>query len=348
MKNPQFKHIRRIAILRTDRIGEVILSTPVIEALKRRFPQAEISFITSPYAREIVADRPDIAEVITFDTIERKVSLWEAFALSSILRKRNFDMAVILNPHKALHLAVFLAGICYRVGFDKKRGFLLNYRIKDKRQEGKLHELNYNLGLLETIGIKEKDIPPFINVSTRDSYYIKGLFEQFGIAPSKKIIIIHPGTSNPAKMWPAQYFKELINKLTATGNFNIIVIGDRSEKQLCEKIVSETNNKALNLAGLFTLKQLAALLKEANLFISNDAGPMHMAAALKKRVIAIFGRNIPGVSPTRWGPYGVDHIIFHKDPGCSPCLDRDCPYNFKCLTNITPDEVFNAAIKILQ
>lgn len=335
------KDIRKIVIFRTDRIGEVLLATPVIEALTRRFPQAKISFITSPYARDIVSDRSDLNEVIIFDTINRKVSLPEAVALSLNLRKRRFDLAVILNAHKMLHLAAFLAGIPHRVGFDRKWGILLNYRMRDTRSEGRMHEIKYNLKLLEAVGIEEEDIPPSISVLSQDSDYAKGLFTQHNIAKDRKTVIIHPGTSNPAKQWPLESFIELIRKLGASGNMNIIVVGDENEKALCERVVSAAGpNHFFNFAGLFTLKQLAALFKIADLLITNDNGPMHIAAAVGTKVIAIFGRNIPGVSPVRWGPYGEGHIVFHKDPGCSPCYDRHCPYDFKCLKSITPEEVW--------
>ena len=347
-KIPKLKNIRNIVIFRTDRIGEVLLATPVIEALKRKFPQARLSFVTSAYARDIVADRIDLHEVITFDTIDRKVSLRGVLALSSQLRKRRFDMAVILNSHKALHLAVFLAGIRYCVGFDRKWGFLLNYRVKDEREEAAMHEVMYNLEPLKLIGVDEKDIAPFVNVLSRNSYYVSGLLQQCGINPDKKTIAIHPGSSNPAKRWPVENFTELVKRLAGFGGFNIIAVGDRSEKELCEKVIPALGSKSVfSLAGLLTLKDLAAFFKKTDLLITNDNGPMHIAACVGAKVIAIFGRNMPGVSPKRWGPYGDGHIVFHKDPGCRPCYDKKCPYDFKCLRSITPDEVFEAAKRVL-
>ena len=345
MKLPELKNIHRIVIFRTDRIGEVLLGTPVIEALKNKFPQAEITFITSPYAKDILSGRIDLYEVINFSTINRRVSLLEALALGLKLRSRRFNLAVILNPHKMLHLSVFLASIPHRIGFDRKWGFLLNHKREDYKDQGKMHEVEYNLGLLETVGIKAKTTSPFIDVKSGASDDIERLFKERGIAPNKKTIIIHPGSSNPAKQWPAENFIDLIRSLTAGGNLNIIVVGDSSERAFCERIVlAAEGSEVYNLAGLFTLEGLPALLKAADLVITNDNGPMHIAAAVGTRVIAIFGRNIPGVGPKRWGPYGAGHIVFHKDPGCSPCYDRDCPHDFKCLRAITPEEVAEKAL----
>jgi ADP-heptose:LPS heptosyltransferase len=257
-------------------------------------------------------------------------------------------MAVILNPHRAFHIAAFVAGIRYRVGFDRKWGFLLTHKMKDKRSEGRMHEVDYNLKLLEAIGIREEKIPPSITIDDEAALYVRDLFKRSGITGDKKKIVIHPGSSNPAKLWPVDNFRDLAKKLATLGNVKIIVAGDESEKELCERIAVTADRSVLNLAGALNIKQLAALYREADLLITNDNGPMHMAAAAGTRVIAIFGRNIPGVSPIRWGPYGEGHIVFHKDPGCSPCYDRKCPYDFKCLRATTPDAVFEATQKELR
>ena len=122
-KNPKSKNIRKIVVIRTDRIGEVLLSTPVVEALYKRFPGSKIDFITSPYSLDIISDRPDINEVIGFDTFSKRLSVYSAIGLANRLRPKCFDMAIVLNPHKILHLGCFLANIPIRVGFDRKWPF---------------------------------------------------------------------------------------------------------------------------------------------------------------------------------------------------------------------------------
>ncbi|MFH1867658.1 MAG: lipopolysaccharide heptosyltransferase II [Candidatus Omnitrophota bacterium] len=349
MKETNPEKIRNIVVLRTDRIGEVLLSTPVIDSLKTKFPKAEVSFVTSAYSEGVVSNREDLKEVLIFSTIAGKSSLVKALFLSQKLRNRNFDLAVVLNPHKMLHLAIFLAGIPVRVGFDRKWGALLNRKIKDKRDEGKTHEVNYNLELLETIGIRERDIPPSITVPDEDRDFFEILFAKYEIDWDRKIVVISTGTSNPAKQWPIENFTELIRRLVSSADINIVLIGEKGERAVCEKIISDVGRKRVfDLAGLLTVSQLAGVFKWADLVITNDNGSMHIAAALGKKVVAFFGRNIPGVSPVRWSPFGKGHVIFHKDPGCSPCYDRKCPYNFKCLRSITPEEVFEAVKKALK
>ena len=330
MRNTKPTGIKSIAILRTDRIGEVLLSTPIIEAMHRAFPGAQVTFITSPYSRDIVSDRPDLAGVLSFDTIERRVPLWEAFSLAGLLRKKRFDMAIILNPHRVLHLACFLAGIRYRLGFDRKWGFLLNRKARDKRQESKMHEVEYNLRLLKRIGIEQRNIPPFMPVLSKSAFYVGGILQQSGVSGKNKIIAVHPGSSNPKKRWPKENFRKLIKDIISTGSVDVVLIGDRDEKQLCNEISEGLGKSVHNLAGLFTIRKLTAFLKAVELLITNDNGPMHIAAACGTKVVAIFNGNLKGSNPTRWGPYGEGHTVLYK------------PMN-----EISVEEIYEAVKKIL-
>jgi heptosyltransferase-2 len=331
MKNAkQIDNIKNIVIFRTDRIGEVLLATPVIEALRERFAGAGLTFVTSAYSRDLLEDRADIDEIICFDTIEKKPPLWSAFSLASKLRKRHFDMAVIINSHRILHLAVFLAGIRYRAGFDRKWGMLLNCKTEDKRQEGMIHEVEYNIGLLKTVGIETKPRAPFMPVLSKSAFYVEGLLKQSGVSGSKKIVAIHPGSSNPKKMWPKDYFKRLIKQLVDAGNTDVILVASREEKALCNDISQGFGTSIHDLAGLFTIRKLTAMLKRCDLLVTNDNGAMHIAAAVGTKVIALFNKQLKGSNPTRWGPYGEGHKVFYKP-----------------LTDITPDEVYEAVIEKL-
>jgi len=161
------------------------------------------------------------------------------------------------------------------------------------------------------------------------------------------LIAIHPSSSNPAKCWPKSCYQELISKLLRAG-YEINLIGDEKSYQYNQDIINGSREKVENLAGKFSLSELTEYFTKCALLVSNDSGPIHLASVVKLPIVDIFGRNIPGVGPVRWGPYQTKSIVFHKDPGCSPCLDRDCPYKFKCLTAITPDEVFAAAKELLS
>ncbi len=313
--------IKNIVIFRTDRIGEVLLSTVCIDALKRHFPQSHITFVTSHYAKDTVSGRDNIDEVFIFDTITKGNSFLKLIKLLSYLRKRRFDLAVVLNPHKILHLSCFLAGIKYRLGYDRKWPFCLTHKIEDRKHECKKHEIGYNLDLLKIIGVEEQIVPPHLAIFKEDLDYIDRLIKQTGLDNGKPIVSIHPGSSNPAKRWPKENFSLMIEKVKANLDCNVVLLGGKEDKKLVLDILSGCDQAALDLSSAFTIKQLAAFLKKCTLFIGNDAGPMHIAAAVGTSVIALFGK---ASSPTRWRPWGEGHIVLRKNN----------------INEITVDEVF--------
>jgi heptosyltransferase-2 len=306
---------KKIVIMRTDRIGEVLLSTIAVDAVRKQYPVSSVTFVTSAYSKPLIEGRDDLDEVITADTKSKKKWIVKAVQLASVLRKRKFDLAIILNPHKMLHLAVFLAGIPCRAGYSRKWGFLLNRKIRDERGEGKKHEVEYTMDLLRSLGIEEMEPVLHLPVEERAEGSITKIFSKKGIDPDKPVIAIHPGSSNPVKIWSSDSYAELVRKVKTELNCNVVILGTADERILSEDIIKKANRGAINLVGDLDLKELAALLARSALFIGNDTGPMHMAAALGVPVIAIFRQEAPGAGPTRWRPWGEGHVVFHESPG---------------------------------
>lgn len=333
-----------IVIFRTDRIGEVLLSTVAVSALKKRYPDAEVSFVTSRYSKAIVEDRPDVKDVIVTDISPTEGVFSQASALAAVLRGKKFDTAVVLNPHKVTHLACFLAGIPVRAGFSRKWGFLLNLKAEDERSFGKKHEVEYTMDLMSLLDASFLEAPKLF-LNERSERTVEDLLREKGVAGEKPLIAVHPSSSNPAKMWPAGYYVELIKRLKTDMDCKVLLLGSMDERELAEKIERESGVEAINLAGELDLKALAALLSRVDVFVGNDTGPMHMAAAVGAKVVVIFGRNIPGAGPRRWRPWGEGHVVFHETVDCDRCYDKDCPYEYKCLRAVKPDAVFEAVKK---
>jgi ADP-heptose:LPS heptosyltransferase len=307
--------IRKILFIRSDRIGDFLLNLPAIHALKETFPSAEISVVVDPNVRELILCHPDIAQSIPFrmpsplSAIESKK---EWFFLFRRLNKEKFDLAIVSNPHKYFHLLTALLRIPCRVGYNRKWGCLLTHTIQERKKNNR-HEVEYNLDLVSLIGAKLRD--PF----SENSYMIylpppeEKSFMEFieaeGITSQKRWIVIHPFTTDPKKEWPMERWAEFLNRLTewnlASGNLlEIILIGGQEEKAsllLFGEILSKTDQRSLkNLVGMLALRQLAALLKKAALLLSNDSGPVHIAAAFQTETIVLFGG---GSSAERWGPW---------------------------------------------
>ncbi|MDO8489711.1 MAG: lipopolysaccharide heptosyltransferase II, partial [Candidatus Omnitrophota bacterium] len=314
----------------------------------KKFPQAYISMMVAPCALDIVEGNPYLDEVIIYDKDQKHKSWWRSFKFSSRLKKKKFDLAIILHPTNRLHLITFLAGIPQRLGYNRKFGLLLNCRQKHSKQEGLRHEAEYNLDLLTELGIAGNSGDLFMPIKKESEQYVEELFRKEGISKTDKILAINPGASCPSKIWPHERFAQVAKKLSERYNFKILILAGPKEIYLADKITSEIKDKAVNLAGRISVSQLASILKRCTLFISNDSGPVHIACALGTPVISIFGRNQAGLSPRRWGPLGKHGKYLHKDVGCIQCLAHNCKKEFACLKAVTIDDVVRLAESILN
>ncbi|TAM39813.1 lipopolysaccharide heptosyltransferase II, partial [bacterium] len=342
------KQYRRILVVRTDRIGDVLLSTPVIKALRKKFPQAYISMMVSPYARDIVEGNPYLDEVILYDKDGKHKSFFRSFKFASRLKKKKFDLAIILHPANRPHLITFLAGIPERLGYNRKLGFLLTRKIEHTKQKGQKHEAEYNLDLLGGLGVTGNASDLFMPLRIESERWVEDLFVKEGIRDTDKILAINPGASCPSKVWPAERFAEAAEKLAKRYNFKILILGGPKDMRLADKVAQHIKSKAINLSGRTSVSQMASILKRCALFISNDSGPVHIASALSTPVISIFGRAQAGLGPRRWGPLGKRDKYLHKEAGCIQCLAHNCVREFACLKAIGVSDVLAAAEEILK
>ena len=342
------KQYRRILIVRTDRIGDVLLSTPVIKALRQKYPQAYISMMVAAQAKDIVEGNPYLDEVIVYDKEGKHKSWLRSFKFSGRLKKKKFDLAIILHPVNRAHLLAFLAGIPKRLGYNLKLSFLLTHRKEHKKQEGLKHEAEYNLDLLGDLGITGNARDLFMPIRDESEQWVKDLFEKEGIRETDKLLAINPGASCPSKLWPAGSFAEVAGELSCRYNFKILVLAGPKDMLLADQIARKIKGKTINLAGKTSVSQLASILKRCVLFISNDSGPVHIACALGTPVISIFGRNQAGLSPRRWGPLGKLDKYLHKEVGCIQCLAHNCQKEFACLKAISVSDVVLAAESVLK
>jgi len=339
----------KILIMRLDRIGDVLLSTPVIEALRGAYPQSRIAMMVRPQARAIVEGNPYLDEFIIYDKGGAHSSPWQTLKFALALRKKNFDIALILHPTNRSHAIAFLAGIPKRVGWNAKCGFLLTDKLLDERHRGVMHESDYALEIVRLLGVKIGQRPPlYFPVSAQDEKTIGNFLSLVGIRGDDNLIAIHPGASCPSKVWPPKRFAEVADKLAAEFKAKIVILSGADDVRLCDQMQKSMKTQAISLAGKTSLGELGALLKRCRLFISNDSGPVHLAVALKTPVIAIFGRKQTGLSPRRWKPLGEEDVYLHKDVGCLECRAHNCERGFKCLSAITPAEVLSAARGILN
>jgi len=339
---------KRILITRTDRLGDVVLSTPVIRHLRRLYPDAYIAMMVKPGNRDVVSSDGHLNEVITYDKYGSDRGLWGMLRFSSRIRGRRFDTAIALHPTNRAHMILFLAGIPRRIGYDRKMPFLLSERYPHTKQEGKMHEVDYNFDLLSRAGFDTRgaERKPHIYTSQEDRVLVDRIMSERGIR--KDFIAVHPGSSCPSKRWPPERFAEVANTLTLRTGAQIVLVGGGETEEFSARVLSGTSGSAVDLTGMLTLGELAELLSRSRLFISNDSGPVHVAVAVNTPCVVVFGRKDPGLSPLRWGPRGEGDRIHHKDTGCDVCLAHECVRGFACINAVTSDEVITSAISILE
>lgn len=340
---------KRFLVVRTDRIGDVLLTTPAFKALRINYPDSFISVMVAPIARDIVEGNPYIDEVIVYDKNNKDKGIFGFFRMVSFLRKRRFDTALVLHIKKRTNLLCFLAGIKERVGYyNNKFGFLLNKKIPDLRPQGKKHEAQYCLEVLRAIGIEEGDSELFMPLKPPAEEWAEEILKKYKVERKDKLIAINPGASCPSKIWPAERFAILADKLIEKYTARICLLSGPSDLKIASEVLSKIKNPVINLSGHTTISQVASFLKRCNLFITNDSGPMHIACAVGTPVVAIFGRNESGLSPRRWGPLGKQSAVLHKEVGCVECLAHNCQKGFACLLAITEEEVLEATDKLLK
>jgi lipopolysaccharide heptosyltransferase II len=303
--------------------------------------------MVSPYAKDIVEGNPYIDDVIIYDKDGRHKSWVRSMGFARNLKKKKFDLSLILHPTNRVHLVTFFAGITRRIGYDRKLGFLLTDRIKHTKQLGVKHELEYNLDLVRYLGIQPQEKALFMPLSGISEKWAEEFFAQEGIREGDKLLAIHPGASCPSKVWPNERFAQVADKLIDKYGFKVLVIAGPKDISIAQNLIKNMRHPALNLAGKTSLSQLASILKRCRLFLSNDSGPVHVSCAVGTPVISIFGRNQLGLSPRRWGPVGSKDKILHKEIGCIECLAHNCIKEFACLKAVTVDDVI-AAVEAMK
>ena len=316
-----------ILFVRTDRLGETVLNLPVLHALRTAWPLSRVTLMVNPLLRELFLGHPDLTDVVAEPSFEG--SWWSrVWRLSRLWRSWKADVSILSNPKKAYHLAAWFAGIPIRVGYDRKWGRLLTHRVPDRKALNERHEIEANLQLLGALGLTIPAEPVLsLPVSNEARQAVASLLE--GLNPHTDLIAVHPWTSNPRKQWPLDRFRALCEQLAAHTNVRVVLIGGSEERAHSAQVLHDQPH-LIDLVGHLSLPQLAALLQKARVLVTNDSGPMHVAAAVGTRVVALFGTADPGSHPKRWGPWGKGHRVIHKP-----------------LADISVDEVHEAVLRYL-
>jgi heptosyltransferase-2 len=321
-------NIENILIIRPDAIGDCVLITPAIKALKQKYPQARITVL----AQELTRDLFNVDEVIT--------SIKE-------IRPRKFDLAIHYYNEMPYALATRLAGIKQRLGDPSKFpvGLLYNMKYRQNWRDITRHDVEQNMLLLKPLGIE----PPYpkldIRVDPTALTKVDSLLKNNGVNPDDKIAGIHLSTGKGNKAWSPENFGKITDHLTQKG-FKVVAAGQAKDNALIQQAQKAANSRIIDLSLKTNLKELIALTSKYSLFVGVDTGPFHIAAALGIPMVHISTSKFS--LPLRWGPWQNRHVLVRKRSSCDLfCLPANCKETI-CADEITPDEVKEAIEELLN
>ena len=338
----------RFLVVRTDRVGDVVLSLPVLEAIKTRFPESHLAIMVSPYAAGVVKSNPNLDDVIIDDRVGRHRGTKGFLMLVKEMKAGKFDVALLLRPTFRLALLFFLAGVRYRIGTGYRfYQMLFNRKIYVHRKRNLRHESDYNLDLLKPLGIEPERICPKVYLTAEEERFAQQIWSEFEITSDVTVAVIHPGSGDSSLNLPAKRFAQVADRLVEELGAKIFLTGTKEEKGLIGFIRKNMRHKAEDLTGRTDIRRLAAVLRKADVMISSSTGPMHLAAAVGTPTVAIFCP-IFAAGPIRWGPYGEGHeVILPPVPVCDKCKPRNCPH-YNCMDKIQVEHVVAKTRVVLE
>lgn len=337
---------KNILLVRTDRIGDVVLSLPMAEMIKKHFPNSKVTFLLREYTKALAINNPFIDEILILREENGEELMNDNIEL---LKSKSFDTCFVVHPTLRMAIILFLSGIKKRIGTGYRwYSFLFNKKIFEHRKYGTDHELHHNLNMLRKIGISETvnegNVSFNIHPSPESIQKVEDFFRRNKIDPSLTNVIIHPGSGGSAVDLPILKLKEIVSIMARELNLNILITGSESEKKLCEEFL--INERTHNLAGKFNLEGLMAVISKSELMVANSTGPIHIAAALGKSVVGFYPK-IASCSQKRWGPYTNKKVIFEPVINCEKCTKKQCA-ELNCMSSISAQEVFDSIKKILS
>ena len=336
--------MRNILIIKLRYIGDVLLSTPVIRAIRTAYPNARVTAAVNPGTESVLALNPDLDEVLI---VERR-SLLRQFGFLLNLRSRRFDCVLDLTDGDRSAILSWFSGASVRIGFNLEhrwRGYLYTSVVEARATHGR-HQIERDLAALLPLGVEPAVRSPVLNVSQQDERVARQVIDEIEEnSPAAPLVMLLPGARYWFKTWSVERFAELADRLSSAYECRVLIGGDRSELPIAEKICQLARCAPIVVAGRLSLLQFAALLRHCVLFVGNDNGAMHIAAAMGTPLVALFGPS----DPAEWGPRGSSAEIVYKGLDCQPCYRSTCTRGEgRCMNLISVDEVFAAACRQLH
>jgi predicted lipopolysaccharide heptosyltransferase III len=328
----------RILVIKLRYVGDVLLATPVLSRLRENFPKARLAMLVNPGTDDVVRDHPALDEVLVLE----RGNLARQWRFVQDLRRRRFDLVIDLTDADRSALLSWLSSAPVRLGYNSEgrwRGVLYTQVVAADRSA--MHTVHYHLKAIEALGLAGPPLAPILAVAPEARREADRLLREAGVDGARPFVCLHPGARWWFKAWPAERFAALADLIQQETPAQALFLGGEQERSLESRIADDMKTPFRSLIGKTGLRALAAVLERAALMVSNDNGPMHMAAALGVPVIGLFGPSDPAV----WGPWGDGHRTFYKGLDCRACFHPDCFRGEQnCMRLITLQEVWEAVL----
>ena len=341
--------INRIVVRAPNWVGDAVMSVAAFRELRRLFPNAYITVVSKPNTSDIFRDADFVDEVLVYKrhglpSVWQQVRAW---------KERRFELALLFqNAFEAAAIS-FLARVPRRVGYDtERRGLLLTDPVAVPAWKNERHEIFYYLNLVAELeqaclgkSPSEEREPKFqITISAERESEARKLFADARIDAEKPLVLLCPGSVNSrAKRWPSERYAALADRLAESG-VAVALIGSPGELDVSNQVISLATQPPLLLTGKTSVAEVTALISIADVLVTNDTGPAHIGAAVGTPTLVIFGPT----NPLTTRPFGPAGEIIRHPPDCAPCMLRDCPIDHRCMTAITPEEVFERARELIS
>ena len=329
--------VRRLLLIKPSSLGDIVHAMPTLAALRARFPHAEVTWLVKGQWAPLVTAIRGVDHVCAMGP---GLSGW--MKRIPDLRAARFDLVVDLQGLFRSGAMAWLSGCGRRIGFANGReGSPLVYTQRVEVPEGPVHAVDRYLLLAEALGAERPAQPRFEFADRpQDREAVETMLARSAISASSPWIAINASARWETKRWPPQHFAEAADRLSREQGCPIVFIGGAAERPDTQAVLAVMRTKAVDLTGQTPVGLLPSLLRQAAVLITNDSGPMHIAAAVGTPVVALFGPT----DPRKTGPYGKGHLVLSHPVECSPCFSRDCARAMKleCLLEVKPDQVVHA------
>lgn len=328
---------KNIIIRMPNWIGDFVMATPILTDIRKKYPKAFITAMCRKPLGDLLAKDEDINEVfsfhkISFNLFRRK----EEREITEKIKAGEFDLGILLTNSFSSAWWFYLGKVKRRIGYKTHcRNLLLNEKVSLPKNISQQHQVITYKELLKPLGVAISDSTPRLYLEDQEKKEALSLLKRQGYKEGKKLFVIHPGASyGSAKCWIPERFLEVSQAILENPEHYIVFIGNDATNAIIHEIAFKLNKNAINLAGKTNLRQLSSIISLSTVLLTNDSGPMHIAAALNVPLIALFG----STNPIKTGPYPHGEVICKKVV-CSPCYERSCTKDFRCMNEITTKEV---------